>query len=357
MRVYTFEFDGAMSRVQMRRGPKAAGRLQPSHALAGMMFACFLAPTMPSLAAIDSFTSSELVGAATGGSSHRSCSSGMLRLRGGHPAENTGATLAAFPLGDLLGRVGQLPSSRAVRSSVDMDDFDIDTLQPACLPPLRPRLTRRHGRAASGAAKGDTKKSALKKPCAHSAKSLPAGSALNTTKRTASKAAVEAAEAAAAAAQIEAWEDAISHVSASAGVASHISALPEAYYYPTIFGAPAATAESAGHVRDISHVSDVPHVPVRDMRGLLDDSQMAETTEDYEVPAHAQHAHVHACDAPHSATKRTASKASKTPAFADSQSQGNNKGVSVGDVLNGRYSLLGLLGAGFYFSDLSQFFS
>jgi hypothetical protein len=238
-----------------------------------------------------------------------------------------------------------------------MDDFDIDTLQPACLPPLRPRLTRRHGRAASGAAKGDAKKSALKKSCAHSAKSLPAGSALNaTTKRTASKAAVEAAEAAAAAAQIEAWEDAVSHVSASAGVASHISALPEAYYYPTIFGAPAATAESAGHVRDINHVSDVPHVPVRALRGLLDDSQMAETTEDYEVPAHAQHAHVHARDAPHSATKRTASKASKTPAFADSQSQGNNKGVSVGDVLNGRYSLLGLLGAGFYFSDLSQFF-
>ena len=321
------------------------------------MFACFLAPTMPSIAAIDSFTSSELVGAATGGSSHRSCSSGMLRLRGGHPAENTGATLAAFPLGDLLGRVGQLPSSRAVRSSVDMDDFDIDTLQPACLPPLRPRLTRRHGRAASGAGKGDAKKSALKKSCAHSAKSLPAGSALNaTTKRTASKAAVEAAEAAAAAAQIEAWEDAVSHVSASAGVASHISALPEAYYYPTIFGAPAATAESAGHVRDINHVSDVPHVPVRAMRGLLDDSQMAETTEDYEVPANAQHAHVHARDTPHSATKRTASKASKTPAFADSQSQGNNKGVSVGDMLNGRYSLLGLLGAGFYFSDLSQFF-
>lgn len=228
----------------------------------------------------------------------------LMRLRGGHPAEEGGAVAAPLPLGSLLGRMGGLAAGRGVgRGGDDMVDFDIDTLQPACLPPLRPRLRRRHGRTAPSG-KGDVKKSASKKGGTLSHKTFPPGA----------QAAAAAAAEAAVAAQIEAWDDVVSHVSASAGVASHLSASAGTCSHmgmsaATHAGKPYATV---GNVRDFS--------------GLFD-SHMDETTDD------ERDAMSDKLDKPPHSTN-------------DAKTCNSNKGVEVGDILDARFSLVGLLGAG-----------
>jgi hypothetical protein len=104
-----------------------------------------------------------------------------------------------------------------------------------------------------------------------------------------------------AAAQAEVWEDAVSHVSASAGVASHVHD-----------GMPA---------RGMLKVDKglLPQGSVSGFSGLLE-SQMGETSEDEEEL--------------------------KDVTAGTSAAGVPSKGVEVGDILNERYGLVGLLGAG-----------
>lgn len=275
--------------------------MQPGVVLVGLVLGCLVGLSTPALpGSLDSPCASSLSGcrvAVPNGSSEGTQT--LLRLRGGHPAEEGGALAAPLSLGTLLGRVGEQPAGRGAGMGGDqMVDFDINTLQPACLPPLRPRLRRRHGRTAPSG-KGDVKKGASKNVAVLATKTVPAG-------------AQAAAAEAAVAAQTEAWDDVVSHVSASAGVASHVSASAGAF-----MGMPAAMRP------------DKPYATVgnvRDFSGLFD-SHMDETTDDER-------------DA-------MSDKFDKPPDTAtDAKTCSMNKGVDIGDVLNTRFSLVGLLGAG-----------
>ena len=182
------------------------------------------------------------------------------------------------------------------------DEFDIDTLKPPSLPPLlRPRMHRRHGRAAPPAASVEAKSNTAEKPC-------DAPLAKAERERQSSAVAVAAAAAAAAAARAEALDDVLSHVSTSAGptVLSHVSASTGAQLpvvkEASLLCAPFATV--GGMARDLS--------------GLVE-SQGGETTEDEEM---------------------------KHDSAATPESKKAGTAVSVGDMLGGRFSLLGLLGAG-----------
>ena len=212
----------------------------------------------------------------------------LLRLRGGSPAGGGPAATALASLAALGAGAGN-----AERDA--MAGFDIDTLQPARLPPLRPRVRRRHcHRAVSGERQG--KKDGVNKNGA-----IQPASARNP-------AAVAAAAVAAAAAQLDAWEDAVSHVSASSGLASHVT--PADSYIRTNTLPPCEVAPANKPFATMG--------AVRGFSGLLE-SQVGETSMDEEEGADATMLPVDA--------KR-------------------NKAIDVGDTLNGRFSLVGLLGAG-----------
>jgi hypothetical protein len=215
-------------------------------------------------------------------------SESLLRLRGGSPAGGGPAATALASFAALGAGAGN-----AERDA--MAGFDIDTLQPARLPPLRPRVRRRHcHRAASG--ERQAKKDGVNKNSAVQ----PAGAR--------NPAAVAAAAAAAAAAQLDAWEDAVSHVSASSGLASHVTAAES--YLRTNTLPPCEVAPANKPFATMG--------AVRDFSGLLE-SQVGETSMDEEQ----------------------ASDATMLPVDAK-----RNKAINVGDTLNGRFSLVGLLGAG-----------
>lgn len=216
--------------------------------------------------------------------------SSLLRLRGGIDG---GALFEAHPTGGLQARA-RGPASEDMRAWDDGDamaDFDIDTLKAPSLPPLpRPRLRRRHGRGGiiTSGAKGESKKKVLKKADSdQAAKAVPAG-----------------ALAAAAAEHAEAWDDAVSHVSTSAGVASHISVSTDGYRQMDM--GERAHADKA-YATVGSHDA---------MSGLLESQVGSTTISDEEALNNDADVNVH------------------------------GKGVGVGDVLNGRFTLMGLLGAG-----------
>ena len=211
----------------------------------------------------------------------------LLRLRGGSPA-------GGGPAATALANPAALGAGAGNAERDAMAGFDIDTLQPARLPPLRPRVRRRHcHRAASGEREG--KKEGVKNGAVQPA------SARNP-------AAVAAAAAAAAAAQLDAWEDAVSHVSASSGLASHVTAADS--YLRTNTLPPCEVAPASKPFATMG--------AVRGFSGLLE-SQVGETSMDEEEGSDATMLSVDA--------KR-------------------NKAIDVGDTLNGRFSLVGLLGAG-----------
>ena len=117
-----------------------------------------------------------------------------------------------------------------------------------------------------------------------------------------------------AAAQMEAWEDAISHVSASAGVASHVCDESYRLTPAEAWGAPDVKGPKSFAAHGLRGVSG--------FSGLLD-SQVGETSADDE-------------ELPDGSGQAAKSASSMVP----------SKGVAVGETLNGRYGLVRLLGAG-----------
>ena len=194
---------------------------------------------------------------------------------------------------------GMPQDCRIDRMSEHARDFDIETIKPPSLPPLRPRLRRRHARTGGT---DEAKEAPIK--CKPSAPQVGEG-AVPPGAQTALE--VARAAAAAAAAQAEALEDAMSHVSASAGRAlSHIPAWTEPNHP---FCANKASPQLADKPRGILERAEtaVEH----DLSGMLE-SQSEMMTND----------------------------------VIDAKAPPAGKKVGVGDTLGGRFALKGLLGAG-----------